>query len=83
MIKSPLNYIGGKSKLLTQIVPRFPTQVETFVDLFAGGCTVGLNVRSKRTLFNDNLTYLVDLYRKIQDSNAEEVFEHINGRIDT
>jgi len=83
MIKSPLNYIGGKSKLLTQIVPRFPTQVDTFVDLFAGGCTVGLNVRSNKTIFNDNLTYLIDLYRKLQDLSAEEVFEHINGRIDT
>jgi DNA adenine methylase len=83
MIKSPLNYIGGKSKLLTQIIPRFPPQVETFVDLFAGGCTVGLNVRSKRTIFNDNLTYLVDLYQKLQELNTEEVFEHINKRIDT
>lgn len=83
MVKSPLNYIGGKSKLLTQIIPRFPPQIETFVDLFAGGCNVGLNVRAKRTIFNDNLTYLIDLYRKLQELSTEEIFEHINKRIDT
>ena len=35
-IKSPLNYIGGKYKLLDQIIPLFPPQINTFVDLFSG-----------------------------------------------
>ena len=47
MIASPLNYTGGKFKLLTQILPLFPNRINTFVDLFSGGCNVGLNVRSK------------------------------------
>ena len=32
-LKSPLNYTGGKYKLLKQIVPMFPSNVEIFVDL--------------------------------------------------
>jgi hypothetical protein len=36
-IKSPLNYTGGKYKLLPQLLEVFPKQVDTFVDLFAGG----------------------------------------------
>ena len=35
-IKSPLNYTGGKYKLLPQIIPIFPSDINTFVDLFGG-----------------------------------------------
>lgn len=34
--KSPLNYVGGKYKLLPQIIPLFPSSVNVFVDLFGG-----------------------------------------------
>lgn len=37
LIKSPLNYTGGKFKLLPQILPLFPNDINTFVDLFGGG----------------------------------------------
>ncbi|MCR4559278.1 MAG: DNA adenine methylase, partial [Bacteroidales bacterium] len=43
-VQSPLNYIGGKYKLLPQILPYFPQKINTFVDLFCGGCNVGINV---------------------------------------
>ena len=43
MIQSPLNYTGGKYRLLSQILPLFPDDIETFVDLFCGGCNVGIN----------------------------------------
>ena len=36
-IKSPLNYVGGKYKLLNEIIPLFPNDINTFVDLFGGG----------------------------------------------
>lgn len=37
LCKSPLNYTGGKYKLLPQIFPLFPSKINTFVDLFGGG----------------------------------------------
>ena len=40
-IASPMNYIGGKYKILPQILPLFPDNIGTFVDLFCGGCSVG------------------------------------------
>ena len=43
-IKSPLNYIGGKYKLLPQLMQYFPTN-NIFVDLFSGGFNVGINVK--------------------------------------
>jgi len=39
--KSPINYTGGKFKLLPQILPLFPSNIDIFVDLFAGGFNVG------------------------------------------
>ena len=47
-IKSPLNYVGGKHKLLPQILPLFPKNINTFIDLFGGGFNVGINVSAKR-----------------------------------
>ena len=37
IIKSPLNYTGGKAKLLPQLKPLFPQYISTMVDLFCGG----------------------------------------------
>jgi site-specific DNA-adenine methylase len=32
-VKSPLNYIGGKYKLLSQITPKFPEDIEVMLEL--------------------------------------------------
>ena len=53
-IKSPLNYIGGKYKLLPQLMKYFPTDINTFVDLFSGGFNVGINVKSNKNICNDS-----------------------------
>lgn len=82
IIKSPLNYIGGKYKILPQILPLFPSKIEKFVDLFTGGCNVAINVKADEIYCNDNLTYLVDMYKSFQDSSKEEIFFHIETRIE-
>ena len=45
-IKSPMNYTGGKYKILNNIIPSFPSGIKNFVDLFAGGLNVGINVNA-------------------------------------
>ncbi|MCA6071792.1 MAG: Dam family site-specific DNA-(adenine-N6)-methyltransferase [Endomicrobium sp.] len=81
-IKSPLNYIGGKHKILSQIMPLFPDNINRFVDLFAGGGNVGLNVSAKKIILNDNLIHLIDLYKKLQKTSVKKVLEHIHKRIE-
>lgn len=81
MIKSPLNYIGGKYKIITQIIPLFPKKINTFVDLFAGGCNVGINVNANKIIFNDNLMYLVEFFRIIQENELDFTIQHIKNRI--
>ena len=80
-VKSPLNYIGGKYKLLPQLVPLFPDNINCFVDLFAGGGNVGVNVSAGKIILNDNLTYLVDLYSILKKLSQQDVLNHIYGRI--
>ena len=81
IICSPMNYIGGKYKLLPQILPLFPNNINTFVDLFCGGCNIGINVNAERIIFNDNLTYLIDLYRLFYTLPKEDILTHIYDRI--
>ncbi len=80
-IASPMNYIGGKYKILPQILPLFPDNIGTFVDLFCGGCNVGINVSAKKTVFNDNLSFLVDLYKQFNSLSINEILNHIETRI--
>lgn len=82
LIKSPLNYIGGKFKILKQIIPLFPTEINNFVDLFAGGCNVGINVKANTIYFNDNLTFLVDMFKEFKAKEIDETTDHIYNRID-
>lgn len=68
LIQSPLNYTGGKFKLLPQILPLFPKNIDIFVDLFCGGANVGVNVPSKSTILNDtndNLTLLFSMFKNL------------------
>jgi len=52
-VKSSLNYIGGKYKLLPQILPLFPNHISVFIDLFGGGFNVGANVNAEHIVYND------------------------------
>lgn len=73
--------MGGKFKLLPQILPLFPKNIRTFVDVFAGGGNVGINVESKNIILNDNLIYLVSLYEFIKKTPKNEIINYIEDRI--
>jgi len=81
LIKSPLNYVGGKSKILPQIIPLFPKKINTFVDLFTGGANVGINVNAEKIILNDNLTYLVSLYNFFKNVHIQDILNIIHERI--
>jgi len=82
MIQSPLNYTGGKFKLLPQILPLFPQNINTFVDLFCGGCNVGINIDCESVIYNDldeNLLYLYNTFKNLDKQSVFEwIFEIIN-----
>lgn len=81
MIKSPMNYTGGKYKLLPQILPLFPKKIDTFVDLFCGGCNVGINVEANKIICNDHIDYIIDLYNYFKSTNVDLIIEKIKETI--
>lgn len=80
-IKSPTNYIGGKYKLLSQLLPQFPKNINTFVDLFAGGCNVGINVNADKVIFNDINSIIIDLFKLFQNTPIDELLAQIDSII--
>jgi adenine-specific DNA-methyltransferase len=82
IIQSPLNYTGGKFKLLPQLLPHFPANIDTFVDLFCGGGNVGINVNADRVIFNDNSPHLLYLYNTFRNLGTDSVIEMIDDVIE-
>jgi len=81
IIQSPLNYTGGKFKLLKQILPHFAKRIDTFADLFCGGCNVGVNVNAERVIFNDNIPHLLYLYNAFKSLSKETMLNMIDDVI--
>lgn len=80
-IKGPLNYIGGKYKLLSQIMPLFPQQNETFIDLFSGGCNVGVNANCGKIVFNDMNSILMEMFSVFASMDLSELLARIEKTI--
>ena len=75
MLKCPLNYVGGKTKLLPQILPLFPKHIHTFVDLFGGGFNVGINVEADQHIYNEVVPQITSLMKLFYEKD----FEYINN----
>lgn len=82
IIPSALNYTGGKYKLLPQILPFFPKDVDKVVDLFCGGCNVGININCNKVQFNDSNKYLIGLLDTFRRLSKDEIFEWLFTAID-
>lgn len=81
MIASPLNYTGGKYKLLPQILPLFPDECNNFVDLFCGGCNVGINVNAQKIWFNDENEQLLNIYEVFKKRGYNSILKSIKSII--
>lgn len=77
LIKSPLNYTGGKYKLLPQILPLFPDEINTFVDLFGGGGTVFANIKANNIIYNELNTKVYELVKYLYTCNSKEEVQKI------
>ena len=82
LVKSPLNYTGGKYKLLPQILPHIPNNINTFYDLFCGAANVGCNIKAKKVMCNDIEPHLIRLLRYLRDCNPDTLIRDIDKVID-
>jgi DNA adenine methylase Dam len=81
MIKSPLNYIGNKYRILSQIQRWFPDDVNTMVDLFCGGCDVTINTQAKRHIANDINLYLIAILEEFKRRGETDTLAYIDDTI--
>ena len=80
-IRSPMNYTCGKYKLLSSIIPMFPKQIDTFVDLFCGGMNVSINVNANKIYANDRINYLIEIYEYFMNNDTEHIISEIQSKI--
>ena len=69
--RSPLFYMGDKYKLLPDITPHFPADINRFIEPFTGGGSVFLNVDAKKYLLNDLDQEIMALHKFLTDSSKD------------
>lgn len=83
-VRSPLFYVGDKYKLMPQLSTVFPTEINTFYDVFVGGGSASLNTQAKHYQFNDFDSNIMALHEYLlehtQDMDAflADMYERID-----
>jgi adenine-specific DNA-methyltransferase len=73
----PLNYVGSKAKMITEIKKYMPAQFTKVVDVFGGGFNVGVNLPAKKTTYNDLNHFVTQLIKSFQDFDIYEYLLYI------
>lgn len=81
LAKSPLNYTGGKFKLLPQLLLKFDNARLRFIDVFGGGFNVGANVSQREIVYNDKETRVERLIQLIYKKDFSDIVEKIKNII--
>lgn len=82
-VKSPLNYTGGKHKLLPKLTPLMPQDAGmTFVDLFGGGGNVVANAPENfsRLVYNELDSDVFSLVQMFASVPGSDIASHVDGR---
>lgn len=80
-LRSPMNYMGGKYRLLSQLLPHFPAEIGVFVDLFTGGLDVALNTDAQYRVCADLNAPMIAFYQTLQTKSLSEVLSHVKARV--
>ena len=80
-IKSPINYIGNKYKLISQIEPLFPRKINIFIDVFGGSGTVLINTQAEHYIYNDINPYVSSIFEGLISQSAEDTISQIEAVI--
>lgn len=81
MIISPLNYAGNKAKVLKNLINLFPSNIDLFVDVFAGSGIVAFNSNVPKILCNDIDPHAIELVKYLYFNNSEDILESMDNII--
>lgn len=80
---SPIFYMGNKKKLISKgLCNLFPTNIDTYFELFAGSAIVAMNTQAHDYVINDKDNNLKRLYMLFGKYSSEKIISEINKRID-
>lgn len=80
---SPIFYMGNKRKLIKKgLIKLFPSNINTFYDLFGGSGVVSMNVKSKNKTLNELDDNIFRLYITLKNTPTNQLIKHIEMRID-
>ena len=68
VVASPFRSLGGKGRMVRQILEQVPSDdYARWVEPFAGTCVVGFTERPARAVFNDSLPYVMEFFRMLKE----------------
>lgn len=76
MLKPVVKWVGGKTQLLPQILPRVPSAYNTYHEPFFGGGAVFLAIAPKSAVINDLNDELMSMYAVLRN-NPKELYEKL------
>lgn len=65
IVRSPFFYVGDKYKLMNQLLPLFPKDIETYFEPFCGGGSSFLNVNAAKYVLGDVDEYMIKLHNML------------------
>lgn len=77
--QSPLNYIGSKHKIVEDIRKYIPNQINTFIDSFGGGFSVGANVEAEHIIYNDINYFVSNLMKEFYQLDTYSFLMYIKN----
>lgn len=81
-VKAPFNYIGNKYRIINSIQAFFPEHIDTFVDLFCGGCDVSINTSANNVYANDINYHVIGILQEFQKYDVDYLLEYIDSTIE-
>lgn len=72
-LRSPLFYVGDKSKIIRQIEVLFPNEIDTFYDVFCGGGSASINIKANQYRLNDIDSNVIRLHEFLMSGSNDVV----------
>lgn len=77
MIYNPISYPGNKNKLLKELLPLLPKDIDIFVDVFCGSGVVGVNSEAKTIYCNDNNPFTIEVLRYFYENTFDVIVSNL------
>ena len=74
--KPVLKWAGGKTQMLSKLLPKVPASCGRYIEPFFGGGAMFFALQAERAIISDSNPELINMYREIA-AHADEVISHL------